>query len=367
MLVRSDVIGSDGDACWLSRYQTSIGAPDPGPPRRPRAYGAVSERFLEKLLDFAGGSRFPPSFKTLARPQGAQPMLQNPMSAAISPRSDAAPTGARTLRPPLAAYGRSPRMAAHHLLALLDEHQVLTTSQLAHLAEMPDRTVQHRLGILYRRGLVSRYRPQAAIGTAPYHFWLTTFGADAIGAERPGPWDEELAAVRTVAALSDLWLGLRDHGPEVGLILAGWRRPLGGLSYPDSRTGADRRLPADAELCVRIGGTHVRALLFARIDRIPPDRLGPVVARWSAHLAATASPSAPRPPACALVLTRTSRQRATVREAARGVAGATDRVAVAAIEGGGHTLTTDAAWQTAANEQDRRLVDVLTDVAEAGK
>ena len=121
-----------------------------------------------------------------------------------------------------------------------------------------------------------------------------------------------------MAALSELWLGLRDHGPAAGLTLADWRRLPDGFSYRDPHTGADRRLAAGAELRVRLGAVELRALVFARVDRIPRARLGPVLARWDTYLAAPASASVPT---AALVLTRTARQRAAVLEAARGVLG----------------------------------------------
>ncbi len=295
-------------------------------------------------------------------------MLHNPTSAATSSRPDAEEANVQpSSRPVLEVRGYRPREADRHLLTLLCEHQVLTTAQLVRLARMPERTVQHRLGVLYRAGLLSRYRPRAAVGTSPYHGWLTAVGADAIGTGPPEPWSEDLASVRTVAALSELWLDLRDHGPEVGLTLTGWRRLPDGLSYADPRTGADRRLGADAELGARLGGIDVRALLFARIDRIPRARLGPVVTRWSAHLAAAASTTSPGLLIAVLVLTRTERQRMTVLEAASGVSGATERVAGGAAEPSAGALARDAVWRTAADPHDRRLADVLAHAAETGK
>ncbi|MDA8279263.1 MAG: replication-relaxation family protein [Actinomycetota bacterium] len=295
-------------------------------------------------------------------------MLHNPTSAATSSRPDAEEANVQpTSRPVLEVRGYRLRAADRHLLTLLCEHQVLTTGQLVRLAGMPERTVQHRLGVLYPAGLVSRYRPRVAVGTSPYHVWLTAFGAEAIGTRPPEPWGEDPASVRTVAALSELWLDLRDHGPEVGITLTGWRRLPNGLSYADPRTGADRRLGADAELSARLGGTEVRALLFARIDRIPPNRLGPVLTRWSAYLAAAASATSPGLLIAGLVLTRTERRRMTVLDAASGVAGATERVAVAAVEPSAGALAADAVWRTAADPHDRRLADVLACVAEAGR
>ena len=89
-----------------------------------------------------------------------------------------------------------------------------------------------------------RPRPRAAVGTCPYHWWLTSFGAEVIGAKPPERWSEDLANVRTVGALSGLWLGLREHGPAVGLTLTGWRRLPDGLSYRDPRTGIHVLVPA---------------------------------------------------------------------------------------------------------------------------
>ena len=293
-------------------------------------------------------------------------MLHNPTSAATSSRPDAEEANVQpSSRPVLEVRGCRPRAANRHLLALVCEHQVLTTGQLVRLTGMPERTVQHRLGVLYGAGLLSRHRPRAAVGTSPYHLWLTAFGAEAIGTGPPEPWNEDLGCVRTVAALSELWLDLADHGREVGLTLTGWRRLPNGLPCADPRTGADRRLGADAELSVRLGGTYVRALLFARIHRIPRNRLGPVATRWSAYLAAAASASWPHLPIVAVVLTRTERQRMTVLEAALGVAGATERVAVAAAEPSAGALARDAVWRTAADLHDRRLADVLAHLAEA--
>ena len=295
-------------------------------------------------------------------------MLQNPTSAAIPSRPDTEEANVQpSSRPLLEVRGYRPRVADRHLLVLLCEHQVLTTNQLVRLTAMPERTVQHRLGVLYRAGLVSRDRPRAAVGTAPYHVWLTAFGAGAIGAGPPEPWNEDLAGVHTVAALSELWLGLADHGPEGGLTLTGWRRLPNGLSYADPRTGVDRRLAADAELTVRLGGIGVRAFLFARTDRIPRTRLGPVVTRWSAYLATAASATSPHLPIAALVLTRTERQRMTVLDAALGVASATERVAVAAVVPGCGALAADAVWRTAAGSRDRCLADLLARVVEASK
>ncbi|MGH9917291.1 MAG: hypothetical protein ACRD6W_00235, partial [Nitrososphaerales archaeon] len=196
---------------------------------------------------------------------------------------------------------------------------------------------------------------------------LTAFGAAAIREAPPEPWSEDLASVRTVAALSDLWLGIEDHGPAVRLSLTSWRRLPNGLLCQDPRTGAERRLAADSELSVRLGsGIDLQALVFARTERIPRARLASVLARWTVSLATAASArSASAPTAALLVLTGTERGRARILTAAQGVTGPHNRLAVGAVERG--ALVTDPLWRTAADELDRRLVDVLASMAEDGK
>lgn len=165
-------------------------------------------------------------------------MFQNPTSAIDRSRASSRPV---CTQPPLDSIRGTPgavpsgtlRPVDRHLLTLLREHEVLTTNQLVRLTRMPERTVQHRLGVLYSAGLVNRHRPHAAIGTFPYHVWLTPFGAAAIGTEPPRPWGDELSGLRTGAALSDLWLGLLDHGPATGLVVTDWRRRSAGLTYAD--------------------------------------------------------------------------------------------------------------------------------------
>jgi len=140
------------------------------------------------------------------------------------------------------------------LLGLLSERDVLTTGQLVRLTWLPERTVQHRLGQLHRAGLVNRCRPEVPVGTAPSHAWLTGVGAAAIGAGPPEPWSEDRASVQAMAALSDMWLGVRDRGSEIGLHLVGWRRLRDGLTWRDPGSDAVRQLPIDAELRVTLIG-----------------------------------------------------------------------------------------------------------------
>ncbi len=310
-------------------------------------------------------------------------MFQNPTSAHDRSRAPLRPT---PVHPPLDSIRGTPgavptgtlRPVDRHLLTLLREHEALTTSQLVRLTGMPERTVQHRLGVLYSAGLVNRHRPQAAIGTCPYHVWLTPFGAAAVGTEPPRAWSEDLSGLRTGAALSDLWLGLLDHGPAIGLVVTAWHRFRPGVRYVDPRTGEDGNLSADAVLTARLGaGAEIEALLFASVDRIPAPRLASVVARWADYLAAASA----RVPRVVLVLTQRTGHRAAIFNAIRHVGDtptirkadqlamktAVPRLAVGLVGSSAPTLATEAVWRIPANEDDHRLVEVLTGAAVVGR
>lgn len=310
-------------------------------------------------------------------------MFRNPTSTTDRSR---APSRLICVEPPLVSVPGSPgavrssplRAPDRRLLALLGEHELLTSGQLVRLTGMPERTVQHRLGVLYQAGLVNRHRPQSAIGTSPYHVWLTPFGAAAIGTEPPRPWSEDVAGLQPMAALSDLWLGLRDHGPGVGLVVTNWRRLRASVTYADLCTREERRLLSDAELTAHVGADRqIAVVLFARVDHIPAAQLASVVGRWADYLAAFPVSE----PHMALVLTRSTRQRAAILAAARGAGDsptilnadqlamktAVQRVAVGLVASRPAALASEAVWRRAADEADHRLVDVLAGLAEVGR
>ena len=240
---------------------------------------------------------------------GTQPMLQKPMSKVVlscpdswaEPAPPYPPSAAGSEpappAPPSAAGSESApplrvlRPAGSQLVALLGTHEVLTSGQLVRLTGLPERTVQHHFGLLYRAGLVNRVRPRREVGTSPYHCWLTAFGAMAVGAEKPGARSDDLVGVQATAALSELWLSVCDRGKGVGLELRGWRRLPSGLPYQDPHTGTIRELPAEAELIVMPGppaGREMRLLVVPRTERVPAPRLAAVLARFACFLAASA-------------------------------------------------------------------------------
>ena len=70
------------------------------------------------------------------------------------------------------------------LCQLLDEHRVLTTTQLADLAFPNLDTAQHRLAILHRLEVVERFRPRRDTGSAPFHYVLGPGGVRVLAARR---------------------------------------------------------------------------------------------------------------------------------------------------------------------------------------
>ena len=293
------------------------------------------------------------------------------MSQGVLPRP-AALSGTAGQSPQLVP-ARTLRATDEMLLVLLAEHEVLTTTQLVRLLALPERTVQHRLGCLSRRGLVNRLRPPAELGTSPYHCWLTGFGAAAVGAQHQVAWSDDPAGVRAKALLSELWLLVRDWGEAGGLRLGGWRRLPTGLEYRDPRSGDVRSLPVEAEVTFAPARSDetLRALVVAPAERLLPARLVALVGRFAACLASRGPD--PHQPSL-LVVCRTPRSAATVLEAARELTDAPVvrhlaprtietalvRVAVGIAEPRPSLLATERVWSTPADRRPRRLADVLS-------
>ncbi len=302
-------------------------------------------------------------------------MTQNRMSPLDRSRPGARPHAARVEISARRVRALSPTDG--ELLTLLGEHQVLTTSQLVRITSQPERTVQHRLGVLHRVGLINRVRPPADVGTAAFHCWLTVFGAGAIGVDAPEPWSEDLAGVRAKVALTELWLSVRDHGEPDGLHLQGWHRLRCGVSYLDPRTDAPGALPVEAELIVALDshdGPQVTMFVVATVEGISKARLAAVLARYAGFVAAC-RPHEGMP--VLGVLVRTPRHadsvvavaeqlpeatglrhldRVTVEEAVR-------RVAVGVSVPRPDGFAAEPVWYTPGGHRARRLVDVVAKTA----
>lgn len=312
-------------------------------------------------------------------------MLHNPKSSAVWPRP--APWAKPALHPSPTAPGsqsagplRALRPVDERLLTLLGAHEVLTSGQLVRLTGMPERTVQHRLGLLHRAGFLNRLRPERQVGTSPYHCWLTPFGAAAIGAEAADHWSDDPTGVQTTAALTELWLAVRERGEVAGLRLVRWRRLPGGLPFHDLRTGSPRALPAEAELVVALplAGVEVTILVVSRVERIPAARLAVVLARFAGYLAGSThwgrSPimailaCAPRVVDGVLAAVEQLGSAHAARHLAAASLVATERaVVVGTVDPRPIGLATEEVWRTAADRRSRRLVEILIEVAEATK
>ena len=312
-------------------------------------------------------------------------MLQNPISKVVLTGPDAWAEPAPPYPPSAAGSEAEPPLrvlplTGRQLVALLGTHEVLTSGQLVPLTGLPERTVQHHLGLLYRDSLVNRVRPPREVGTSPYHCWPTAFGAAAIGAEKPGARSDDLAGVQATAALSALWLAVHDCRKGVGLELRGWGRLPSGLPYQAPHTGTIRELPAEAQLNVALGplDIEVTMLVVSRVERVPVARLAAVLDRFAGYLT---SSCAERCPPVFAVLPRTPRVAERVlttadtlgaAAAARHleeevIATARRRVVVGVVEPHPVGLSTQPVWATPVDRRTRRLVEVLAEHAGSAK
>jgi hypothetical protein len=93
--------------------------------------------------------------------------------------------GLRTASGQLAALAGRLSDRDRQLCQLLDDHQVLTSGQLARLLATPPRTLQQRLTQLTALQVVDRFRPHTRLGagSAHYHYLLGETGARVLAAD----------------------------------------------------------------------------------------------------------------------------------------------------------------------------------------
>ncbi len=112
---------------------------------------------------------------------------------------------------------------SHDLLVLLDQHRVLTSTQLARLTGAPQRTVTHRLDRLLQARLVAYARPGREAGSAPRHWWLTVTGARLVAGVAPAESKRPSAMFAAHAStIAEVWLAVLEHGPGAGLTPRRW-------------------------------------------------------------------------------------------------------------------------------------------------
>jgi DNA-binding Lrp family transcriptional regulator len=116
------------------------------------------------------------------------------------------------------------------IVAVLSEHRVATTEQIATLLELPERTARYRLDRLWRLGMCGGRQPYADQGSAPYHWWPSRL-ADAFhrgrelpkGGEREEPQEQFL---RHAAAITGLYVALMRLAPSFGWELLAFSREV---------------------------------------------------------------------------------------------------------------------------------------------
>lgn len=172
----------------------------------------------------------------------------------------------------------------HDILALLHAHRVLTTPQLIALTKRPERTVDYRLVRLRHRALVERARPYAALGSAPFYWWLTRAGAHLVEGTSPAPGKgaPNPLFLRHSAAIAGFYVALREVGIDAGLEPSAWRRDDDAWEDWSSYRGPGRIRPdAYVELSLTVDGTEGAARTFVEVDFATMDqaRLRAKVAR----------------------------------------------------------------------------------------
>jgi len=161
---------------------------------------------------------------------------------------------------------------SHDLLVLLDAHRVLTTDQLARATGTPVRTVRHRLDRLRTAGLVDAVRPGREAGSSPRHWWLRVAGARMVAgtAAAPGRQRPSGLHVAHAAAIAEVWLTVRDHGPSAGLALRRWWTDRAGWQeWETTRPGYGarlRRLTPDGAMLVDVDHDDVAGTAAAWVE-----------------------------------------------------------------------------------------------------
>jgi len=154
------------------------------------------------------------------------------------------------------------------IVAVLSEHRVATTQQIATLLELPERTARYRLDRLWRLGMCGGRQPYADQGSAPYHWWPSRL-ADAFhrgreiprGGEREEPHEQFL---RHAAAITGLYVALTRLAPSLGWELLVFSREV--EAREEFQLG-DRQaaIVPDAFVVVRQGEAEHHAMV--EIDR----------------------------------------------------------------------------------------------------
>jgi hypothetical protein len=150
------------------------------------------------------------------------------------------------------------------LTRLVARHRVLTTDQLAALAFGNIITARHRLSVLVRLGLLRRFRPHRATGSAPWHYVLGPIGAVLLGQEDRDEkrWLPQVRADRQLALERSQRLGHMTGASWFFVALARHAREHGGgelLKWDGEGEASDYLYANSRELGPRPDGLGVWA------------------------------------------------------------------------------------------------------------
>ena len=150
------------------------------------------------------------------------------------------------------------------LVRLVARHRVLTTDQLAALAFRNITTARHRLAVLVRLGLLRRFRPHRATGSAPWHYVLGPIGAALLGQENRDEkrWLPQVRADRQLALERSQRLGHMTGASWFFVALARHAREHGGgelLQWDSEGQASDYLYAHSRELGPRPDGLGVWA------------------------------------------------------------------------------------------------------------
>lgn len=147
---------------------------------------------------------------------------------------------------------RSTNGPSHQLLVLLDKHRVMSTIQIHRATGAPERTVRYRMEQLGKHGLVGWTRPGLEAGSSPRYWWLKPAGARIVTGTALAEGHPKPTTILHGAAITEVWLALRDHGPQHGIRVLDWRTDRAGWQEWETSGGYhglnSRRLTPDA-LC----------------------------------------------------------------------------------------------------------------------
>ena len=150
------------------------------------------------------------------------------------------------------------------LVRLVARHRVLTTDQLAALAFRNITTARHRLAVIVRLGLLRRFRPHRATGSAPWHYVLGPIGAALLGQENRDEkrWLPQVRADRPLALERSQRLGHMTGASWFFVALARHAREHGGgelLQWDSEGQASDYLYAHSRELGPRPDGLGVLA------------------------------------------------------------------------------------------------------------